>query len=224
MHTIKRTLAAALLAPFFTTLVACGEGGGGEDRSAKYFKAACKVDDDCAKDNVCKKNEKGEGTCEKGERSAADEAARKKAEIEARKAKEEAKKQTKPGEGRLEMRVCPVFKNTPEAIGTITAKHIESGKEHFIHMAQVVVDGGWEDQFTFWSLPLGKYEVKASYGIQVRGRAEVVDIKCHEKIKKDECKDEVIRLVEVVLPEQMPPPEKDKDGKVLKKPCDWLAE
>jgi len=224
MRAFDFPLAAALGALVsLVSLVAC-EGGGGEDRTAKYFKSACQADGDCAKDHVCKKNEKGEGSCEKGERSAADEAARKKAELDARKAKEEAKKQTKPGEGRLEMRVCPVFKNTPEAIGTITAKHLESGQEHFIHMAQVVSDGGWEDQFTFWSLPLGKYEVKASYGIQVRGRAEVVDIKCHEKIKKDACKDEVIRLVEVVLPEKMPPPEKDKDGKILKKPCDWLAE
>lgn len=211
-----------LILPLFLS-TACGESQP-EDRTAKYFKASCQSDDDCAKDRICQKNEKGEGTCEKGERSAAEKAAKEKAAIEARKAKAEAKKQTKPGEGRLTMRVCPVFKNTPEAIGTITAKHLETNQESYLHMAQEVVDGGWEDEFTFWSLPPGKYEVTASYGIQVRGTPQVVKIKCHEKVKKDECKDEVIRLVEVVPLDQMSPPEKDKDGKIIKKPCDWLAE
>ena len=76
----------------------------------------------------------------------------------------------------------------------------------------------------FWSLPVGQYEVTATYGIQVRGRAEVVKLKCHDKVKKAECKDEVTRLMEVVPLDKMPPPEMDKEGKPVKKACDWIVE
>jgi len=213
----------ALLALVLLLLGACGDGAKREP-DERYLKASCTVDEECAKDRVCQKGADGKGTCEKGERSATAKADKEKAAMEARKAKEAEKKQTKPGEGRLTMRVCPVFKNTPEAIGTLVAKNLETNKESYIHMAQVVPDGQWEDEFTFWSLPPGKYEVVASYGIQIHGRAEVVKIKCHEKVKKDECKDEVVRLVEVLPLDKQPPPEVDKEGKPVKKPCDWLAE
>ncbi|MEZ4465722.1 MAG: hypothetical protein R3F60_00005 [bacterium] len=210
------------LAVFALCLAACGSGSK-EDPADKFMKASCKSDDACAEGFICEMKD-GNGTCVKGERDKAALAAKAKAEEEERKAKEAAKRETKPGEGRLEVRICPLFKNTPEAIGTIIAKNVETGKETYIHMAREVPDLSWQDIFTFWSLPLGAYEVTATYGIQVKGRAEVVKLKCYDKVKKSECKDEVIRLMEVVPPDQLPAPEKDKDGNVIKKPCDWIVE
>ena len=209
-------------AVFALCLAACGNGSK-EDPASKFLKASCKSDDACAEGFVCQITD-GNGTCVKGERSKADQAAKAKAEAEERARKEAAKRETKPGEGRLEARICPLFKNTPEAIGTLIAKHVETGKETYIHLAREVPDGSWQDVFTFWSLPVGQYEVTATYGIQVRGRAEVVKLKCHDKVKKAECKDEVTRLMEVVPLDKMPPPEMDKEGKPVKKACDWIVE
>lgn len=212
-----RALSLLLVLP---CLIACGESQQSDPR-AKFMTASCKSDDTCAKGFVCQ-----DGTCQKGERSK-EELAKREADKKAEAARKLAeKRQVKPGETRMEVRVCPVFKNTPEAIGTITAKHAETGKEHHIHMALVTDEGGWQDVFTYWSLPLGKYEVTASYGINVRGQAETVLLKCHDSIVKNEkvCKNKVIRLMEAVPLDQIPPKKKDDKGEEIKIPCDWIVE
>lgn len=180
--------------------------------------ASCEADKDCAEGFICK-----EGKCQEGKRSPEEIAAQKKAEAAAKKKALAEKKKTKPGEGRLTVRVCPFFKNTMESIGTITAVHQKTGKKHYIDMALEVPEMGYKDVFTFYSLPLGKYDVTASYGIQTKGIPETHDLKCHEKAK-DACREETIREVEVVLPEDMPKPEKNEKGEPKKPPCDFVAE
>lgn len=203
-----------------TGLSGCGDSQKSDPRS-KFMTASCKSDDNCGDDFICK-----DGTCQKGKRSK-EELAKKEAAEKAEAARKLAeKRKVKPGETRMEVRVCPVFKNTPEAVGTITAKHTETGKEHHIHMALVTKEGGWQDVFTYWSLPLGKYEVTASYGINVRGHTETVLLKCHDKLIKDakQCKNKVVRLMEAVPLDQIPAPKKDDKGNEIKIPCDWIVE
>lgn len=220
----------ALPALFFAGLSALALGACGDSQKAdprdKFMTASCKTDDTCAEGFICK-----DGTCAKGERSKAD-LAKKAAEEAAEVAKKAAEKTaTKPGDTRLEVRICPVFKNTPEATGTIKAKHVESGEEHLIHMALAVKEGGWQDVFTYYSVKPGKYEVTASYGINTRGHIETVLLKCHDKIIKNKklCKDGVIRLVDAVPLDQIPPRETKKDEKTgemeeVKIECDWIVE
>lgn len=220
----------ALPALVFAGLSALALGGCGDakktDPRDKFMTASCKTDDTCAKGFICK-----DGTCAKGERSKAELAKKAAAEEAAEAKKEAAKRATKPGDTRLEVRVCPVFKNTPEATGTIKAKHVESGEEHLIHMALAVKEGGWQDVFTYWSLKPGNYEVTASYGINTRGHIETVLLKCHDKIIKDkkQCKDGVVRLIEAVPLDKIPPKKTEKDKKTgkmeeVKIECDWIVE
>ena len=72
-----------------------------------------------------------------------------------------------------------------------------------------------QSEFTFYSLPLGKYEVYANYGVQVNGQFDTHRLKCDPKAKKRPCENEQLRVVEVVLP---------KDMKTEKLECDWIAE
>ncbi|MCB9534950.1 MAG: hypothetical protein H6704_01710 [Myxococcales bacterium] len=214
-----------LLLPMILGLAASACGPAEPDKSKFHTAASCESDDDCAKGFICK-----EKTCQKGERTAAELAAMKKAKDEAKqKARAEAvkkKQTTKPGEGRLTVRICPVYKNTIESIGTVVAKNTETKKEHLMHLAREIPEGDWADEFTFWSLPPGTYEVTASYGISKNGIADTVQLKCDDKHIKDKkaCKDDVVRIMEVVPLDKMAPPEKDKDGNPIKKPCDWQAE
>ena len=190
----------------------------------KFITAAkCATDDDCGEGFICKAAEGGGKTCQKGERTAAERAAAQKAKREAQKAALAAKRRVKPGEGRLRVRLCGGFKNTPESIGTVIATHQKTKKQHFIHLAREVDDLGWQEIFTFWSLPLGTYDVTVDYGIQKGGVAHTVKMKCDKRTKLP-CREEVIREIEVVPPEKEPPPQKDKEGKEKKPPCDWLVE
>lgn len=205
-----------LLLASLVALVACE----GNKPDANKFITAASCDDDkgCAEGFICQ-----EGKCQKGQRSPEEIAAAKKAELEAKQKALAARRETKPGEGRLSVRICPFFKNTMESIGTIKAIHQETGKIHYLDMAMEADELGYQDVFTFYSLPLGKYDVEASYGIQVKGVPETHPLKCDEKIRK-KCRNEMIREVEVVLPENEPPVEKDKEGKPIKQACDFSAE
>ena len=206
-------------------LAACG-GKGDEDAKQKKQKkwvtaAKCKVDKDCAKGFICKGDT--EKTCQKGERTAAEMKAMRKAANEARRKALEAKNTPDPGEGRLHVRVCPFFKNTPESIGTLVATNQATKKKHMLHMALETPDLGFRDQFVYRSLPLGKYDVTATYGIQKGGKPNVSQLKCDEKAKLP-CRDELIREIEVVLPADEPKPEMNDKGKPKKPPCDFIAE
>lgn len=190
-----------------------------EDKTKLFGKAKCETDEDCAEGFICE-----DKACSAGARSPEEIAKAKQAALEKRQAEEARKTATKPGEGRLVVRICPGYKNTPESIGTIVATHQETKEKHFIDLALRVSDGGWESEFTFYSLPLGKYDVTASYGIQVRGQPDGVHkLKCHEEAKKG-CRDEVVREFEVLLPKDTPPPAKYPDGRHQMKDCDWSAE
>ncbi len=72
-------------------------------------------------------------------------------------------------------------------------------------------------------MPLGKYDVTATYGIQKGGKPNVAQLKCDATTKLT-CRDELIREIEVVLPKDEPPVEKNDKGKVIKRPCDFIAE
>lgn len=210
---IRTLLGTALFAT--AGLFAC-KGG---ETDYKPPAAKCEVDKDCAKGFICE-----EKVCVKGKRSAEEIAKRKKAEFEAKKAAREAKKQTKPGEGRLYVRLCPGFQNTPESLGTIVAKNVKTGKEYVKHLALDVQEGGWETEFTFWSVPLGDYTVTAKYGIQVKGQPDISQLKCHEKVDKKLCTDGMTLTKTVIAPADEPEREKEKDGTFKRRPCDFIAE
>ena len=177
---------------------------------------SCKTDDDCLKGWIC-----DEMFCTKGERSAAELAERerkKKAEAEAeKKAREAKKRETKSGEGRLTFRLCPFFKNTFESVGSIVAVHRKTKERHVKTLQMEVPKDNMQDVFTFYSLPLGEYEVYAKYGIQVNGKYDTHKLKCDPKGKHRDCEKGELRIAEVVLPKD----EKKVEGKV---PCDWIAE
>lgn len=206
-------LCVALLA-----LAGCNDEAQSRYDKFKTAAADCKTDGDCADGFICT-----EKKCLKGKRSAAEIA--EKAKAKAKKEAEAAAKklEVKPGEGRLRVRLCPGFKNTPEAIGTIVAVHQQTKKKHFLHLARETRDLAWETEFLFPSLPLGTYDVTADYGIQKGGRPDVIRLKCDKKAKP--CREESIREMTVVLPkDEPPPPPKREDGKRTYKPCDWVAE
>lgn len=216
-HVLRAALAVALVSP-----LACKDKPQAEQNPLwKQAPAPCSTDKDCAEGFICK-NEK----CAPGERTPEEQAALKKKEAEAAAKAAAAAKGPKPGEGSLTVRICPGFKNTMEAIGTITAKHQETGKEHYLHLAMVVPEMGWQSEFTFPSLPPGKYDVTATYGIQSRGRAEVVKLECDPKARP--CRDGFVREFEVAAaqPGSTPEPAKadDSDAGRKLKPCDWVAE
>ncbi len=206
-------------------LVGCG-GDAAEEATKKQNKwltaAKCKTDKDCAKGFICN-GEDGKKTCGKGERTAAEKAATKKAKNEARKKKQEAARTPDAGHGRLYVRICPFFKNTPESIGTITAVSQTTKKKQQIHLALVTPDQGYRDEFVFRSLPPGKYDVTATYGIQKGGKPNVAQLRC-DLTTKLPCRDDLVREIDVVLPKDEPPVEKNEKGKVKKRPCDFIAE
>ena len=200
------------------SLVGCNDKAQSKFDKFKTAPADCKTDEDCAKGFICTDKK-----CLTGERSAAELAEKRKAKQQAEQAKLAKKFEIKPGEGRLKVRICPGFKNTPEALGTIIAIHQETKKKHFLHLARETKEFYWETEFIFPSLPLGTYDVTADYGIQKGGRPDVVRLKCDKKAKP--CRDENIREMTVVLPKDEPPPPKPKEpGKKAYKPCDWTAE
>lgn len=221
---LRRALPAIAALPMATALmitVALGGCSGEKKEEVPIWMktpAACKSDDDCAKDFICESDH-----CKPGQRSPAELAERKAAKRAKDKERAEAKKKPKPDEGPLEVRICPGFKNTIESIGTITAIHHDTKKRHDLHLALVVPEGESESEFSFVSLPLGRYDVTANYGIKPRGRnPEVVALKCAEKA--DPCREDLVREMEVVLPEDVAAPALNKEGKPLKKPCDFTAE
>jgi len=200
-------------------LVAFGCSGSGEQDEPAWKKdpVPCTDDGACAKGFICK-----DKICQPGERSKTELAAREKAKAAAAK-KSEKPKAPKPGEGRLRARICPGFKRTPEAIGTIIAVNQKTKKRHLLHLAMEVAEGGIGSEFTFPSLPLGMYDVTASYGVQIKHQApETVVLKCHEKAKP--CREETIREIEVIPPEKEPPVKLTDAGLPRKKACDWWAE
>jgi hypothetical protein len=206
-----------------TTLVALAlfacDSGKDEERANRFkFSApSCETDKNCIDGFICK-----EKKCHKGKRTAAELAAQRKAKADAKREKEAAKKRVKPGEGRLHVRLCPAFKNTPESIGTIVAVHQETKSRHMVHLATETPDLGYQSVFSFYSLPLGTYDVTCTYGIQVRGIPDVSKMKCDKEAKP--CRDELIREMQVVLPADEAPPEMDDKGKPKMKPCDFQAE
>jgi len=171
---MRTPLIAAALACL--TVLGCqkSEEGPGRFLSA----AACETDEKCADGYICT-----DGTCQKGERSAEEIAAKKAAEAKKTAEEEAAKQRPKDGEGRLIVRICPGFKNTPEAIGTLIATHQETKRRHLLHMAMEAPELGWQMEFTFRSLPLGTYDVTADYGIQKGGVPDVVRLECDPKAK-----------------------------------------
>ena len=211
---IRTLLGTALFAT--AGLIGC-KGGGESDY--KPPAAKCESDKDCGKGFICT-----DKVCVKGKRSAEEIAKRKKAELEAKQKARAAKKATKPGEGRLYVRLCPGFQNTPESIGTIVAKNNKTGKQYVKHLALDVQEGGWETEFTFWSVPLGEYTVTAKYGIQVKGQPDISQLKCDERVDKKLCPDGVSVIKTVILPKDEAPREKDKDGTFKRRPCDFSAE
>ena len=215
-----RRLAGGLLAAIVATSLAVGCSKKQEEDKPFWAKkpAPCKTDKNCADGFICEKD-----TCVEGTRSPEELARRQAAKRAKREEARRKKETTKPGEGVLMVRICPGFKHTPNSIGTLVATHQETRKEHRLHLAHVVPEGEWHSEFKFPSLPLGKYDIKANYGIlNPSGRAEVVFLKCHRKAKP--CRDENIREMEPVLPEKLPPPKLNKKGQPKLKPCDFVAE
>lgn len=185
--------------------------------------AKCSVDKDCAKGFICE-GEADARRCAKGERSAAEIAASQKKALAEKQAKLAAAKAVKPGEGRLYVRLCPGYSNTIESIGTVIAVHQETKARHILNLGLEVPEGGWETEFAYPSLPLGKYDVEAHYGIQVKGRPDTHQLLCDEKVRKD-CKNEgKTREITVILPTEEAPREMEKDGTLKRRPCDFSAE
>jgi len=216
MRTLPLTFAVIALS--LGGLWGCEDKGGNDARNKILgAPAPCETDKECADGFVC--NDK---KCVKGERTAAEKQAEAKKKAAEKAAKAAAKTATKPGEGKLVVRICPFFKNIPEAIGTIIAVNQETKKRHLIHLAMVTPELGYQSEFTFYSLPLGTYDVTTDYGIQKGGVPDIVKIKCDPKAKP--CRDELIREMTVVLPENDPPREKKEDGTFKPKACDFVAE
>jgi hypothetical protein len=174
----------------------------------------CKSDEDCAGGWICNSNH-----CTRGERSQAEiqrKEAKKDAEKERkRKAKKAARTQTKEGEGKVSFKICPFFKNTFASVGSIVATHTKTKKREIISLQMETDKDTTQSEFTFYSLPLGKYEVYANYGVQVNGQFDTHRLACDPKATKRPCENKQLRVVEVVLP---------KDMKKDKLECDWIAE
>ena len=209
---ISRFFSLYLLLFFALSLSAC------KGKKEAQRGGSCKKDSDCIAGWICKEN-----FCMQGQRSAAEIAAQKeakrKAKEEKRKAKEAKKRQTKTGEGRLHVRICPFFKNTDDAVATLIAVNKETNKRHLKSLHLEVSKDSMKDVFTFYSLPTGTYEVTAKYGVQVNGQFDTHKLKCDPKNTERECNDEVSRTVKVEVA-------KTKLEEDLKKklPCDWIAE
>ena len=175
---------------------------------------SCSSDDDCAGGWICEKEH-----CARGKRTA-EELAQRQAKIEAekmrkRKAKIAARTQTKKGQGRVSVKLCPFFKNTFASVGSIVAVNQKTKFREMISMQMETEKNMTQSEFTFYSLPLGTYEIYATYGVQVEGKFDTHRLKCDPKATKRACKDGELRIVEVVLP---------KDMKKEALECDWIAE
>ena len=189
----------------------------------KFEAAKCTKDDQCADDSICV-----DGHCQKGERSIEEKRAmyaKEQAEREAKKAAEEAKRhELKPGEGRLTVRICPGYYNNDKSIASLIAVHKETGERHYLNLTREIPLDGFADLFTFPSLPLGKYDVTAKYGvIHSGGVPDNLLLNCYKDVIK-QCKDGQVREMEVVLPENLPPVKKNKEGKPIPPPCDFWME
>ena len=196
-------------------LLALAALSGCNSEKKKVRGGSCKVDDDCAEGWICDP----ERFCTPGQRSASELAAREKAEAEARErervAREAERQVTQKGEGRLSVKICPFFKNVSDSVGSVIAVHAETKRRHILSLQMETAKGNMRSEFTFPSLPLGKYSLTANYGIQVNGVFDTHPLKCDPKATRRECVDGGTRLVEVVLPES--------DSKAALE-CDWVAE
>jgi hypothetical protein len=176
--------------------------------------ASCKTDEDCLSKWICE-----DQFCVKGKRDPKELEAKALEEQQKKaKEKEEAlkrKQTTKPGEGRMTVKLCPFFRNTDVAVGTIYATHQDSKQKFMLAMHLETPKYVEQSEFTFYSLPLGKYDVHLDYGIEGGGRFDVTKMKCDPK-NKGICKDETTRVIEVVLPEN--------EKAVENRPCDWIAQ
>lgn len=207
-----------LIVVTLTALTALGCQKTADDGKSRFLEAAtCETDETCADGYICT-----EGRCKEGKRSAEEIAAKKAADAKEKAEAEAAKNRPKDGEGRLIVRICPGFKNTPEAIGTLIATHQETKSRQLLHMAMEAPELGWQMEFTFRSLPLGTYDVTADYGIQKGGVPDVVRLECDPKAKP--CRDKTIREMTVVLPKDEAPRKKNDKGEIELKACDFVAE
>ena len=184
------------------------------DTKKKRRGGSCKSDEDCLGGWICE-----EQFCTPGERSAAELADKKEALKKAREAKKKAleaeKTKTKPGQGRVSFKICPYFRNVSGSVGSIIATHTETKERAIISLQMETEKNMQRDEFTFYSLPLGRYEVIANYGVQVDGKFDTHRLKCDPKGTKRACKGDEVRIVEVVTPDKM-----SKDSLE----CDWTAE
>ena len=185
----------------------------------RFLEIDCKSSSDCADGWLCGANKK----CKKDTRTPEEIEAARKAEIDRIKAEKEKKRQaelkakteTKAGEGKMVITICPFFKNTSDSAGSIIATHQKTKKRHIINLQMEVDKDSTQATFTFHSLPLGKYDVIAKYGIQVNGVFDTHKLKCDPKSTNRSCKESVIREVDVVL---------SKDASKASNGCDWIAE
>jgi hypothetical protein len=179
---------------------------------------SCKKDSNCISGWICEDH-----FCVEGKRSATEIAAQKEAKRKAKEAKRKAKAakklQTKSGEGRLHVRICPFFKNTDDSVATLIAVNKKTKKRHLKSLHLEVNKDSMKDLFTFYSLPLGDYEVSAKYGVQVNGVFDTHTLKCDPKNTSRSCEGEVKRIVKVELPQGSL-----EDDLKKKYPCDWVAE
>ena len=184
------------------------------EKEKKVRGASCKTDEDCISKWICE-----EEFCVRGKRSEQELA--KKAALEDKKqqeAKEEIRKRkesTKPGEGKMYVKLCPFFRNTDIAVGTVYAVNQTSKQKYMLQMHLETPKNIEQSEFTFFSLPLGKYDVYLEYGIESQGRFDTSKMKCDPK-NKGVCKDGYIREIEVVLPEN--------EKQVKERECDWIAQ
>ncbi len=211
-HLISKLSLAVLLIGLCLAFSACNS------KKEKARGGSCKADSDCIAGWICEEN-----FCVQGQRSAAEIAAKKeakrKAKEEKRKAKEAKKRQTKAGEGRLHARICPFFKNTDDAVATLVAVNKETKRRHLKSLHLEVNTGSVKDLFTFYSLPVGEYEVTAQYGVQVNGVFDTHNLSCDPKSTDRGCKAGTKRIVKVELAKTT----LEEDLK-KKYPCDWIAE
>jgi len=210
-----RTSLLLILGMSVITLYGCSNG---KSRFAPAVEAkSCEADNDCIKGFICK-----DLKCQKGERSAAELEAKRKAALEAEKKAEAKRNMVKPGEGRLTVRICPFFKNTNNASAQLFAVHQKTKKKHWMALHNKTPENGLQTVFKFPSLPIGTYDVNLRMGIRIRGTHDLSDMNCDPKARP--CREGTIREMDVILPKDEPPPEKKEDGSPKLPPCDFVAE
>jgi|LauGreDrversion4_2_1035121.scaffolds.fasta_scaffold83901_2 hypothetical protein len=211
----RRLPLRALTATLTLSALLCALLSGCNSEKKKVRGGSCKVDDDCADGWICDP----ERFCTPGQRDASELAARERAALEERerqrKEREAERNETQRGEGRLSVKICPFFKNVSDSVGSVIAVHTETKRRHILSLQMETAKGNSRSEFTFPSLPLGKYELTANYGIQVNGVFDTHPLKCDPKGTRRACVNDGTRVVEVVLPDQEPKVELE---------CDWVAE